>query len=591
MVCKELKRMLKNLWNHLSARRKKQFLLIIPLMLSASFAEMVSIGAIIPFLGVLTSPETIYHHQLIQPLIQFLEIENPSQLLLVLTLIFIFAVFLSSIIRILMLYAITKLSFATGTDLSVEIYRRTLYQDYSVHTSRNSSEVINSIITKTNTIINNIIGPMLYLISSVIMMVGIMVALIAVDPITALLAFTCFGLLYWGVVQKTKARIMVNGQNIAVQSTLMVKALQEGLGGIRDILIDGTQELYCRIYSEADLSFRRASGDNQFIGGSPRYAIEGIGMSLIAALAYFLTQQNGGVIAVIPVLGALALGAQRLLPALQQAYYSYSTIKGSKASFLDVLSLLNQPIPSYLEEPVLEPLPFKKSIGLCKISFRYGDELPWVLKNVDLEIPKGTSIGFMGSTGGGKSTLIDIIMGLLSPSKGELNIDGVAINENNCRAWQSHIAHVPQNIYLADRTIEENIAFGVSKEKINKKQVKMAAKSAQIAGLIEGWEKGYQTSVGERGVRLSGGQRQRVGIARALYKQANVLVFDEATSALDNKTEQAVMDTIEGLGKEITVIIIAHRLSTLKKCDFVVEIDKNHTTKITSYQEIINESN
>jgi len=583
--------MLKSLWNHLSARRKKQFLLIIPLMLIASFAEVASIGALIPFLGVLTSPEKIYNHQLIQPLIQFVEIENPSQLLLALTLIFVFVVLLSSVIRILMLYAITKLSFGTGTDLSVEIYRRTLYQDYSVHTSRNSSEVINSIITKTNTVINNIIGPILYLISSVIMMVGIMLALIAVDPITAFLAFTCFGLLYWGVVQKTKARIMLNGKNIAVQSTLMVKALQEGLGGIRDILIDGTQEIYCRIYSEADLSFRRASGDNQFIGSSPRYAIEGIGMVLIAALAYFLSQQNGGVVAVIPVLGALALGAQRLLPALQQSYYSYSTIKGSKASFLDVLSLLDQPIPNYLGKPVLEPLPFKKSIGLCKISFRYGDELPWVLKNVDLEIPKGTSIGFMGSTGGGKSTLIDIIMGLLSPSEGELNIDGAAINENNCKAWQSHIAHVPQNIYLADRTIEENIAFGVSKEKINKKRVKMAAKSAQIAELIEGWEEGYQTSVGERGVRLSGGQRQRVGIARALYKQADVLVFDEATSALDNKTEQAVMDTIEELGKEITVIIIAHRLSTLKKCDFVVEIDKNHTAKITSYQEIINESN
>ena len=580
--------MIISLWGHLSIRRKKQFLLLIPLMLLASLAEMASIGAIIPFLGVLTSPETIYQYQLIQPLIQFLEIENSSQLLLPLTLIFVFIVFLSSVIRILMLYAITKLSFATGTDLSVNIYRRTLYQDYSVHISRNSSEVINSIVTKTNTVINNIIGPILYLISSVIMMVGIMIALITVDTITALLAFTGFGLLYWGVVQKTKARIMVNGQNIAVQSTLMVKALQEGLGGIRDVLIDGTQELNCRIYSEADLSFRRASGDNQFIGSSLRYAIEGIGMALIAALAYFLTQQNGGVVAVIPVLGALALGAQRLLPALQQSYYSYSTIKGSKPSFLDVLSLLDQPIPDYAHESSPEPIAFKKSIELKKISFRYGDELPWVLKNIDLDIPKGSSVGFMGATGNGKSTLIDIIMGLLLPTEGKLTIDGKILNKKNFRAWQSRIAHVPQNIYLSDSTIEENIAFRISKDKINHKQDKIAAQQAQISDVIDEFKNGYQTYVGERGIRLSGGQRQRIGIARALYKKADVLIFDEGTSALDNETERAVMKSIENLEKDLTIIIIAHRLSTLPGCDRIVKLGKNNLLNVGTFDEMTN---
>jgi len=367
----------------------------------------------------------------------------------------------------------------------------------------------------------------------------------------------------------------------------MIKSLQEGLGGIRDVLIDGTQQFYCKLYRNADLPLRRASGNNQFIGGSPRYAMEAIGMTLIAGLAYVMTQQEDGMVAAIPVLGALALGAQRLLPALQQAYGAYSTIKGSKSSFEDVLNLLDQPLPEYSGQPLPGPIPFVEEIKLNNLNFRYTEDSPWVLKNISLSLKKGSRIGFMGVTGSGKSTLIDIIMGLLPATEGELIIDNQIINTQNRRAWQAHIAHVPQNIYLSDSTIEENIAFGIEKEKIDHQRVKNAAQHAQIAHLIEQWKDGYQTFVGERGIRLSGGQRQRIGIARALYKQANVLIFDEATSALDNETEQAVMDAIEDLGKEITVLIIAHRLTTLKGCDKIVKLDKNHTIHILTYEEMM----
>ncbi|MBL7004265.1 MAG: ABC transporter ATP-binding protein [Gammaproteobacteria bacterium] len=557
-------------------------------MIIASLAEIISIGAVLPFLGVLTAPEQVYQYALIQPVIQILALTEPRQLMLPVTILFITAALLAGVIRLTLLYAMTRLSYATGADLSINIYHRTLYQAYEIHISRNSSEVINGIITKTGAVIGGVISPTLNLISSIILLVGIMGALFAINPMIALSASIGFGLLYWIVIRYTKTHLKDNSKTIADQSTQMIKSLQEGLGGIRDVLIGGTQQFYCRLYRNADLPLRRASGNNQFISGSPRYVMEAIGMTLIAGLAYLMTQQEDGMVTAIPVLGALALGAQRLLPALQQAYGAYSAIKGSKSSFEDVLNLLDQPLPEYADQPLPEPIPFAQEIKLNNLNFRYTKDTPWVLKNINLSLKKGSRIGFIGVTGSGKSTLLDIIMGLLPATEGGLMVDNQTINNQNRRAWQAHIAHVPQNIYLSDSTIEENIAFGIAKELIDHQRVKKAAQQAQIAELIEEWKDGYQTFVGERGVRLSGGQRQRIGIARALYKQANVLIFDEATSALDNETERLVMDAIGDMGGELTILMIAHRLTTLKQCDQIVELSNNGVQRIGTFEEMVN---
>jgi ATP-binding cassette subfamily B protein len=575
------------LWHHLSKHRQKQFWLLLILMIIASLSEIISVGAVLPFLGILTAPEQVYQHPFMQPVIQILELTEPSQLILPLTIFFIIVVLLAGSIRLTLLYVMTRLSFATGADLSISIYHRTLYQEYAVHVSRNSSEVINGIINKTNIVIGGILTPVLMFISSIILLIGIMSALFAINIGVALSAFISFGSLYWLVVRYTKNQLRNNSQVIADQSTQMIKSLQEGLGGIRDLLIDGTQQFYCQLYRNADLPLRRAAGSNQFISGSPKYIMEAIGMTLIAGLAYVMTQQGSGMDTAIPVLGALALGAQRLLPALQQAYGAYSTIKGSRSSFADVLNLLDQPLPEYADQPPLKPIPFEKEIKLANLNFRYTEDSPWVLKNINFSLEKGARIGFIGITGSGKSTLLDIIMGLLPPTNGKLIIDQQPVNSQNRRAWQTHIAHVPQNIFLSDSSIEENIAFGIAKEQIDHQRVRKAAQQAQIAELIEQWKEGYQTFIGERGVRLSGGQRQRIGIARALYKKANVLIFDEATSALDNETEREVIKAIEDLDKEITVLIIAHRLTTLKGCDKIVKLDKNHTVHAGNYQEMI----
>lgn len=576
------------LWRHISLRRRKQFSLLLILMVVTSFAEIVSIGAVLPFLGVLTAPERVFEHSAIQPLIQTFRLTTPQQLLLPLTIIFGFAAMLSGLMRLLLLWASTRLSFATGADLSISIYRRTLYQPYTVHCTRNSSQVINGISTKANLVIYQTIVPILTLISSSIMLVVILVALIIVNPVAALVVFGGFGALYGLVIHLTRKRLLNGSQQIAIESTKVIKSLQEGLGGIRDVLIDGNQATYCQIYRNADLPLRRAQGNNLFISNSPRFGMEALGILLIALLAYTLAQQADGVTKAIPVLGALALGAQRLLPVLQQAYSAWSQIRGGQVSLQDTVDLLDQPLPTYADHPKKVKLNFKHSIHLKQLSFRYSPETPWILRNSNLTILKGSRVGFIGTTGSGKSTLIDIIMALLPPTEGTLVIDNETITSENQRAWQQHIAHVPQSIFLADSTVAENIAFGIPLEEIDYQRVRLASKQAQIAESIESWPEQYQTKVGERGVRLSGGQRQRIGIARALYKQANVIVFDEATSALDMETEQAVMQSIENLSYDLTLIIIAHRLSTLKNCTQIVELGAGCIQRIGSYKEIIN---
>jgi ATP-binding cassette subfamily B protein len=304
-----------------------------------------------------------------------------------------------------------------------------------------------------------------------------------------------------------------------------------------------------------------------------------------------LTNRPGGFITIIPLMGALAIGAQRVLPLLHQSYSSWALILGNRDSLNDALDLLDQPL---LEEKDSSSIPaeirFNQAIRLEGISFRYAPQAPCVLSKLCITLPKRSRTGFIGVTGSGKSTLVDIIMGLLHPTEGYLMVDGKKIVDDNRRAWQRHIAHVPQAIFLSDATIAENIAFGVPRDEVDLERVKTAARQAQISEAIESWSEQYDTLVGERGAKLSGGQRQRIGIARALYKQADVIIFDEATSALDNETEQAVMQAIDGLGDHLTILIVAHRLTTLRNCTQIVELQNGELKQAGSYADIVEKS-
>lgn len=583
-------KLLLQLWQHMTLRRRHQFILLLVLMVVASFAEIISIGSVIPFLSALTSPENFFINPLAQPLISFLRIESANQLIVPLTIIFCLSAILSGGVRLVLLMFTTRLSFATGSDFGIDIYQRTLYQPYKVHVSRNSSEIINGISNKANAIIYSVILPVLTLVSSSVMLFAILITLIYIDPIISLFTTVIFGSIYILLTKYTRHNKIKNSRVIAEQSTQIIKSLQEGLGGIRDVLIDGSQHVYCELFRRANTPLRQAQANNQVVSQSPRFIMESLGIVLIAGLAYYLFNQPDGASKVIPILGVLALGAQKMLPIMQQSYQAWSSIQGSYASLQDTLLLLNQPLPSNSFNKEILKINFNRDIRFDKVSFRYHSDFHNVIKHLSLSIRKGDRIGVVGATGSGKSTMIDILMGLLEPTSGALKVDGKAITKKNVRGWQRRIAHVPQAIFLSDTTIAENIAFGIHKKDIDFDRVRDAANKAQLQNVIDTLPNQYNTIVGERGVRLSGGQRQRIGIARALYKNADILVFDEATSALDNKTEDSVMKSIEVLGKEITVIMIAHRTTTLKKCTKIIELADGKIVNIGSYRDIINSS-
>jgi ATP-binding cassette, subfamily B, bacterial PglK len=579
--------LIKKLFFLMEYRRRYQLLLLLILMIIASILEVISIGAVVPFLGVLIDPSSIFELPAAQPFIQILGVEQPSQLILPIVILFGVAVLVSGVMRLLLLWASIRFSFAIGVDFSVGIFNQVINQPYIVHTKQNSSNIISSISIKIDQVVQGVVLPILNIISSFIIVIAVVFILIAINPTTALISISFFSMLYILIYLNVRKKISVNSLNISRESNNLIKILQETLGGIRDIIIDGNQKFYLNIYRNTDLCFRKSQGNNNFIGQSPRYIMETFGIILIILLAYMLSV-NGekSLTSGIPVLGALALGAQRLLPVMQLFYNSWTNIKGTYSIFSEVLDLLS--INNSMTTSVSGGnLAFKKNIKLKGVSFDYQKKSPLAINTINIDIKKGSCVGIIGKTGSGKSTLIDIIMGLLEPLNGTLEVDGSVITNSNRRAWQSRIAHVPQNIYLSDNTLEENIAFGIPVEEIDSSLVKLAAISANIDCVVNKWPLKYKTIIGERGIRLSGGQRQRIGIARALYKQADVLFLDEATSSLDSETESNIMEFIEQLDKDMTIIIIAHRITTLKNCSSILELNNEGEIYEKSYNDII----
>ena len=578
-----------NFWTHIPKKRKSQLSALILLTILVSLAEIISIGAVLPFLGALTAPDKILEIQFLQPLFYKLNILDPSELLFPMTLLFIVAAIISGIMRLILLWTQTRFGYAIGADISILVYRNLLYAPYSLHVSKNSSEFISGITDKTGMVVTQILLPILLIISSSIILVAIFIALLSIDSFVAVIATLGFASTYGFVSFFTKKRLLIDSDNISKKSNLLIKSLQEGFGGIRDVLIDGTQEVYCKIFRDADLPLRKSQAGITIIGQTPRFIVEALGITILAVLAYYLSKSSEGINNAIPVLGVFALAAQRLLPILQQIYASWTSIIGCSSLLKDILFYLNQGLPEYysLSSPPL--IKFNNYIKLDNLDFRYSSDGPFILKGFTCKIKKGERVGLIGTTGSGKSTLIDIIMGLLLPKDGQLYVDDEIITAKNYRSWQLHVSHVPQSIFLADSTILENIAFGVPLDEIDHELVSECAKKAQISQTIESWALQYKTLVGERGVRLSGGQRQRIGIARALYKKTDVIIFDEATSALDDKTELKVIDSIFNLNPDITILIIAHRLTTLKKCTQVIELEGGKVLQSGTYKEIVGE--
>lgn len=572
----------RKIFSVLPTRLRRLLLALAMLMLLGTVAEMVSLGAIVPFLTVLVDPQAAERLPLVGTWLSGLPLHEQR---LWVGVCFLLGLGLAAMMRIILLSANIRFTHAAGFALSKEAFGKMLSQSYDWHTQHNSSDHIANL-ERVNSFVGRNIGPMLNLLTAVALGCGILTLLFLTHPEIMLGLLLGVFAFYALVVRMTRSRLLRNGQIINRAARERVRVLQESLGGIRDVILDDSYAVHQKRYEREEMSLRSAMQQNEWVSQLPRHLLEFIGMATIVGIATIVaaTQKEGA----LTTLGLIAFGSQKLLPMAQTIYYAWSTLKTAGPARADVLKVLA--LPKLSTETAQKNLFFDTEVELSEVTYSYPGHSKRVLNNINLIIPRGAKIGFVGQSGGGKSTLIDLIMGLLAPMSGEMRVDGIPMTMQNIAQWRKCVAHVPQSIYLLDASVRENIAFGILPHEIDEARIQRCTAMSQLTETIAGLPKGLDTVIGERGVLLSGGQRQRIGIARALYRQANILVLDEATSALDNDTEQRVIAALQEIGAGVTILMVAHRLTTLAHCDRIIHIENGSITCQESYEDLMNPS-
>jgi len=558
----------------LSAKTHRRLAYASVLMVVSALVEAISYAALIPFLTAMVAPEQAARFPMISALAHVVGFNDPLSLRWPLALGFCLATIVSLSIRMVTIWYGDRLAAAIVSELSLAAYQRTLEQSYMTHVTRNSSGIRASLLSYVPALTANVVFPAMRLLTLSLVVFVLAVTLLMLQPGIATILIGLLAVAYSITSAVTRPLLLYNGQLQAEHARHLYQAVDEGLGSIRDMIIDHSQSYYVERYREHETPLRRLVAEANTLAHLPRFVVEGIAMIGIVALAYSLVSQPQGLTTAVPTLGLLTLAAQRLLPAIHECFFSIAQMRNASAIVDSVLALADQPAP--LQQPALTALPFHQSLSLANVSFRYSSDADWVLRNVNVTIAKGDRIAIVGATGSGKSTLADIIMGLLEPSEGSLLIDGQPLT---AAVWQAAIAHVPQALFLADASVAANIAIGVPIERIDAAQLHDAATQAHIDDFVNSLPRGYDTPVGERGIRLSGGQKQRIGIARALYKNAAVLVLDEATNALDEDTEKSLVTTLAGLPRSMTIIMITHRAVTTQYFNRVIEVTQGGVTE------------
>ena len=549
---------------------------------ATSVLEIASISALLPLLSALINPRQIATVPLVGGLLDVFNARSDAQILAFTSLLFCGLAVAAGAARYVLTVILARLSYAIGSDFALGIYVRAIRRPFIEQLKSNSSEVISAVSIKSEIVVRQFLFPILTIASSGVLSAAIVALLFVASPVVTIASSLSFGLLYLGVHLMTRERLRRSGETVNVETNNIVKKVQEGLGSVRDIILDGSHKLYERGFVASDTPLRRARADIQIISQVPRYVIEAGGLVFFGALAYVLSSR--GVLAEsLPGLGVLALGLQRLLPTLQQAYAAWACIQGAQHAVASTLEFMDLEMPA--EGSGARPMSFERSIDIDAVHFSYGESSRPILNGITFHLKKGTRLGVVGKTGSGKSTLLDVVMGLLMPMAGTVRVDGVEIDFRKPGGWHKLVAHVPQSIFIADASIADNIALGVDRKLIDVDRVRWCADKAQLGDFLGQLPEGLDTVVGERGAWLSGGQRQRIGIARALYKSATVMVLDEATSALDESTESAVMQSIEGLGDDITIIMVAHKMASLRYCDQIVELRDGAIHRVGRFQD------
>lgn len=584
-------KMIRELFSLLTENQVRQFYVLQLLVVVMAFTELISIASIAPFMAIVGDISVLEKEGLLSELYQFSGISNPTDFVFYTGLAVLLTLTFSTAISMFTVWRLSLYAAKIGTEIADRLYIYYMYQDWLFHANTSSAHLTKQVSSEAMRVTDTIIQPLLQMNARIVLSIFISFGILIYNPMIALsglMVFACAYILLYKIVRK---RLQVNGNSISLIFTERFRLMNEGFGGIKDVMLLNRRDNFVKSFKNSGIVFAGAYGSNSSLSQVPRYFMELIAYgSMIGLVLLLIKTHQGDLGAVLPILSVYALAAFKLLPALQQIYSSVAQIKGNTAAFEAIKEDLAKSInaqKTLSEGNINQHLSIKREISLNNVSFNYPGKNTLAVDKLNMSIPVNSTIGLVGASGAGKSTIIDLLLGLLTPKVGELRIDDICINDTNKRAWQNTIGFVPQSIFLSEGTIAENVAFGLAKKDINLEQVNKALQLANLTELLEQLPDGIDTKVGERGIQLSGGQRQRIGIARSLYNEADVLVFDEATSALDGITEKIIMESINEFSGQKTIIMIAHRLKTVQNCDIIYMMDKGRVIDKGTYQHLI----
>lgn len=581
---------IRRVFDLLDQHERIRILILFGMILVMAFLELAGVAMILPFISLLSHPDNVQNNQYLKQVYDFLSFSSPRAFLVSLGILVFVQMAMANTFKAYTMSHILRFSYGLGHSISYRLLRSYMGRPYEWFLTQNSANLSKIMLSEVNQVVNRTILPLLQICSQGILAFVMLAFLIAVDPVLALATVCVLGAAYGAIYYLLRQYILRMASLRLEANQRRFQIAQEVLGGVKDVKAACGESLFLSRFDESSRLYAVCEANSQVSGQLPRYALEAIGFGGILVLALYLFLTREDLDGALQILVLYAVAGYRLLPTLQHIFQNLSSVRFSVPSLEALHKNVTETLTSLfvLEEVPPPRLKLTETIALRDVHYTYPSASKPSLRGVTVDIRAHSLVAFVGSTGSGKTTAIDILLGLLTPSQGEMLVDGVLVAEGNQRAWRRNVGYVPQHIFLSDDTVEANIAFGVPQLQIDREAVIRAAKAAQMHDFISSeLENGYATHVGERGVRLSGGQRQRIGIARALYHDPEVLILDEATSALDSATEAKVMEAIQALGRSKTIIMIAHRLTTVKNCDVIHVLVAGRIISSGAYDELL----
>jgi ATP-binding cassette, subfamily B, bacterial PglK len=566
------------LWRLLDPQQRRQLARLQLLSVVMALSTVGGIAAVLPFFTALADPQAIEHSAVLRAVLQHVRFESDGSFVLALGVAFVVIVFIANAVSLFGFLAINRFAFRVGDTLYLRLFDEYMHREYEFHTRNNSSVLASRVLQETARVTAGVLQQGLILVTNLVTIVCIAASILLVNPVVALGAIVGLGASYAAIYIVARGRLLRNGQFESRYQAERTRTVNESFAAIKEVTLAQACDFFVERFAEQCRSFSRAARNTQAISQSPRYVLECITVSCLVGVALYLRSRTDSAAPWMAQLSFVGFAAYRLLPALQQAFSAIVKIRADRAAFAGIRADLARTQPSGWSPRSAAPDPGwrgrpRREIRLCEVSFRHEPTRPPALERVSLTIPAGAIVGFVGPNGSGKTTLLDLVSGLLVPQSGYIEIDGIQLGPTNRAAWQSAIAYVPQQVFLLDATVAENVAFGISPPQIDHERLQSALRLARLTECIDSLPKRHQELLGDRGCRLSGGQRQRLAIARALYRDASLLILDEATSALDSAAEGEIVDMLNALRPNRTILLAAHRSGALRHCDLVFEMD------------------